>query len=143
MDNDAAAAHAGITGGSMRHHLVRQSNSPRRRRTAAGRRQRVVLHVRRVAIVHRDRSWTAVLAIALALCALFTALAVGSRIAMIAAPAGVAVLWIVHALRLRLLVASGGGGPDAAPGAGAWLPTRPSPTSQAGAAAMSAGDLVA
>jgi hypothetical protein len=143
MDNDAAAVHAGITGGSMRRHLVRQSKSPRRRRAVAGRRQRVVLHVRRLAIVHRGRPRAVVLAIALALCGLFIALAVGSRIAMIVAPAGVTVLWIGYALRLRRLVASGGGGPDAPPGAGVREPRRPLPKSPAGAAAISAGDLVA
>ncbi|HEY7175663.1 MAG TPA: hypothetical protein VH442_12170, partial [Micromonosporaceae bacterium] len=137
------AVHAGITGGSMRRHLVRQSNSRRRRRTVACRRQRVLLHVRRLAVVHRGRPWAAVLAMVLVLCALFIPLAVGSTTAMIAAPVGVTILWIAYALRLKMLIASGGGGPDAPPGAGVREPRRPLPKRPAGAAAISAGDLVA
>jgi hypothetical protein len=79
----------------------------------------------------------------LVLCALFIPLAVGSTTAMIAAPVGVTILWIAYALRLKRLIASGGGGPDAPPGAGVREPRRPLPKRPAGAAAISAGDLVA
>jgi len=107
-------------------------------RTAARRRVRVLVRLRRRAVVYRGRGRVLLAMLVLVAGAFTSGLVTGHVLAGVGGMALLLAAWLAYALRVTRLVPAGPGGDGPTPpgGAGVREPRRPRPLSPAGAAMM-------